>query len=127
MQINFNGHDLYAIAKLNVEYKRAYKKCIAKNEIDILENYINDYLINLSNYIAKKIETIYIKYNELEKTITLKDNKDNILKITVKNQYLQFFYNNKTYIIKDAGTFTDFIEDFYNNIENLKNFKIKRG
>lgn len=26
MQINFNGHDLYKIAKLNVEYKRAYKK-----------------------------------------------------------------------------------------------------
>ncbi len=125
MQINFNGHDLYKIAKLNVEYKRAYKKCIAKNEIDILENYINDYLINLSNYIAKKIETIYIKYNELEKTITLKDNKDNILKIKVYNQYLQFFYNNATYIIKDAGTFIDFIEDFYNNIENLKNFKLR--
>lgn len=125
MQINFNGHDLYKIAKLNVEYKRAYKKCIAKKEIDILENYINDYLINLSNYIAKKIETIYIKYNELEKSITLKDNKDNILKIKVYNQYLQFFYNNNTYIIKDAGTFIDFIEDFYNNIENLKNFNLR--
>lgn len=32
MTVNFNGHDLYAIAKLNVEYKRAYKKYIDKNK-----------------------------------------------------------------------------------------------
>ena len=110
------------------KYNREFEKYYIINN-DMFEYCISNYLINLSNYIIsnyinKKIENVYINYNELEKTITLKDNKDNILKITVYNQYLKFFYNNNTYIIKDAGTFIDFIEDFYNNIENLKNFKL---
>lgn len=114
--------------------QRKYNREFAKYHIvnnDMFEYCITDYLINLSNYIIsnyinKKIENVYINYNELEKSIILKNNKDNILKITVYNQYLKFFYNNNTYIIKDIKIFIDFIEDFYNNIENLKNFKIKK-
>ena len=111
--------------------QRKYNRVCAKYYIinnDMFKYCITDYLINLSNYIIsnyinKKIENVYINYNEFEKTITL---KDNILKITVYNQYLKFFYNNNTYIIKDIKIFIDFIENFFNNIENLKNFKIKK-
>ena len=110
------------------KYNREYAKYYIINN-DMFEYCVSNYLINLSNYIIsnyinKKIENVYINYNELEKTITLKNNKDNILKITVSNQYLKFFYNNNTYIIKDIKIFIDFIENFFNNIENLKNFKI---
>ncbi len=110
------------------KYNREYTKYYIINN-DMFEYCISNYLINLSNYIIsnyinKKIENVYINYNELEKSIILKNNKDNILKITVYNQYLKFFYNNNTYIIKDIKIFIDFIENFFNNIENLKNFKI---
>ena len=109
------------------KYNREFAKYYIINN-DMFKYCITDYLINLSNYIIsnyinKKIENVYINYNEFEKTITL---KDNILKITVYNQYLKFFYNNNTYIIKDIKIFIDFIENFFNNIENLKNFKIKK-
>lgn len=113
------------------KYNREFAKYYIINN-DMFEYCISNYLINLSNYIIsnyinKKIENVYINYNELEKSIILKNNKDNILKIKVYNQYLKFFYNNTTYIIKDIKIFIDFIENFFNNIENLKNFKIKRG
>ena len=109
------------------KYNREFAKYYIINN-DMFKYCITDYLINLSNYIIsnyinKKIENVYINYNEFEKTITL---KDNILKITVYNQYLKFFYNNNTYIIKDIKIFIDFIENFFNNIENLKNVKIKK-
>lgn len=110
------------------KYNREFAEYYIINN-DMFEYCISNYLINLSNYIIsnyinKKIENVYINYNELEKSIILKNNKDNILKITVYNQYLKFFYNNNTYIIKDIKIFIDFIENFFNNIENLKNFKI---
>ena len=111
------------------KYNREYTQYYIINN-DMFEYCISNYLINLSNYIIsnyinKKIENVYINYNELEKSIILKNNKDNILKITVYNQYLKFFYNNNTYIIKDIKIFIDFIENFFNNIENLKNFKLR--
>lgn len=110
------------------KYNREFAEYYIINN-DMFEYCVSNYLINLSNYIIsnyinKKIENVYINYNELEKSIILKNNKDNILKITVYNQYLKFFYNNNTYIIKDIKIFIDFIENFFNNIENLKNFKI---
>lgn len=107
------------IAKLNMFYKRAYN--IHKNNIDILENYTNDYLINIANYIASKINTNYIKYNEIDKVITLKNNKDNVIKIKVYNQYLQIIKDNNIYIIRDANSFIYFVEDFIKDLENINN------
>lgn len=118
---NFNGNDLYTIAKLNTDYRHNLMKY--KEDVDILKNIENDYLINLANYLKAKNFTV--KYNELYKVIkvfinnkvliikTIKQAKE---KQIVKNEYkdlkyfLQFSYDNKNYIVYDSDTFLRLLE-----------------
>lgn len=103
----------YLIAKYNMDYRREYKKYI-NYDIEILENYQNDYLINISNALVDYDKSLYckVKYNEIEKKITIHFGESQKLFITVDKQYLLFEYDNKQYIVKDCHVFLELIRIF---------------
>ena len=103
----------YLIASENMKYKRAYKKYINK-DIEILDNYKNDYLINIANSLLEYDKSLFqkVKYNEIEKKITIHFNDSQKLFITTYKQYLLFEYDNKQYIVKDCHVFLELIRIF---------------
>lgn len=118
---NFNANDLYTIAKLNTEYRHNLIKY--KDDVDILKNIENDYLINLANYLKSK--NFIVKYNELYKVIKVFINNKVLIIKTIKqakekqiveNEYkdlkhfLQFSYDNKNYIVYDSDAFLRLLE-----------------
>lgn len=107
-----NKSDLvYFIAKANVEYKRVYKK-YANGEDIYINEYQNDYLINISNILCDYYKEFQIKYNEIEKKITVSINEKQKLFISVDKNSLLFEYDNKKYTVRDCHIFLELLRIF---------------
>lgn len=107
----------YLIARYNINYQKAYEYYLIScymNKNEILENHKDTYLTSITQALLEYDKSLFqkVKYNEIEKKITIHFNDSQKLFITTYKQYLLFEYDNKKYIVKDCHVFLELLRIF---------------